>query len=176
MRGLFKRIKKEYVIITLILIGVFALLHIAPAVMAAATPTSTSSSPVLYDKTYIDALETELKTLIQTNDAQKKVVELEKELADLKASMTFKIIKLQTGQTLVGGDSCEIIVRTKNKVVAYVSSTATGGVSNLISGKDIKNGEIIPDNQLLLVPKADGRGIKANAPADIMIKGTYTIK
>lgn len=176
MRGLFKRIKKEYVIITLILIGAFALLHIAPAVMAAATPTSTSSSPVLYDKTYIDALETELKTLIQTNDAPKKVVELEKELADLKASMTFKIIKLQTGQTLVGGDSCEIIVRTKNKVVAYVSSTATGGVSNLISGRDIKNGEIIPDNQLLLVPKADGRGIKANEPADIMIKGTYTIK
>ena len=176
MRGLFRRIKKEYVIIALILIGGFALLHIAPVVMAATAPTTTSSSPVLYDKTYIDALETELKTLIQTSDAQKNVVELEKELADLKDSMTFKIIKLQTGQTLIGSESCEIIVRTKNKVVASVSSTATGGVSNLISGRDIKNGEIIPDNQLLLIPKADGRGIKANAPADIMIKGTYSIK
>lgn len=176
MRGLLRRIKKGYVITALVLIGGFALLHIAPAVMAATTPDSTSSSPVLYDKTYIDALETKLENLIQANDAQTKVAELEKEISDLKGSMTFKIIKLQTGQTLVGGESSEIIVRTKNKVVAYVSATASGGVSNLISGKDIKNGETIPDNQLLLVPKADGRGIKANAPADIMIKGTYTIK
>lgn len=176
MRGLFRRIKKEFVIVALILIGGFALLHIAPAVMASTTPTSTSSSPILYDKTYIDALETELKTLIQTNDAQKKVAQLEKEIADLKAGMAFKIIKLQAGQTLIGSESSEIIVRTKNKVVAYVSSTATGGISNLISGRDIKHGETIPDNQLLLIPKADGRGIKANAPADIMIKGTYTIK
>lgn len=176
MRGLLKKIKKGYIITALILIGGFALLHIAPAVMASTTPTSTSSSPVLYDKTYIDALETELKNLIQTSNAQKKVAELEKEIEDLKAGMVFKIIKLQAGQTLIGSESCEIIVRNKNRVTAYVASTATGGISNLISGRDIKNGEVIPDNQLLLIPKADGRGIKANAAADIMIKGTYTIK
>ncbi|HEX2927362.1 MAG TPA: hypothetical protein VHP38_14075 [Ruminiclostridium sp.] len=174
MKGLLRRIKKEYVITALVLIGGFSLLHIAPAVMADTTSTSTSSSPVIYDKTYIDALETKLTT--QQTEAANKIDSLEKEISDLKDSMTFKIIKLQAGQTLVAGESSEIIVRTKNKVVAYVSPGAAGGVSNLISGKDIKNGETIPDNQLLLVPKSDGRGIKANAPADIMIKGTYTIQ
>jgi hypothetical protein len=174
MRGFFNGLKSKYAVIALVLIGGFALLHIAPAVMAATTSESTGSSPVLYDKTYIDALETKLQN--QQTEAQKKIDSLENEISNLKGSMAFKIIKLQAGQTLVGGDSTEIIVRTKNKVVAYVSATATGGVSNLISGVDIKNGQIIPDNQLLLVPKADGRGITANAAADIMVKGTYTIK
>lgn len=151
------------------------LLQLAPNVEAA------DSSPVIYDSTYIDKIQADLKAADtslqkQLTDTQTQLTAAQTELAAVKDSMVFKIIKLPAGKTLVGGASTEIIVRNKNRVTAYVASTATGGVSNLISGTDIKNGEIVPDNQLLLIPKDDGRGITAKADADIMIKGMYTIK
>ena len=186
MKILLSKIEKKHVIIIGIMICVLVLLKFAPVVKA-----QTDSGPKIYDTTYIDAKEIEIKNLIQSSneelkkqiagmsaqtELEKKLTDTQNELATVKDSMVFKIIKLPAGKTLIGGASTEIIVRNKNRVTAYVSSTATGGLSNLISGKDIPNGVIIPDNQLLLVPKADGRGIIAKADADIMIKGIYTIK
>lgn len=173
------KVKKKHVTIIATLIFAFTMIHFIPAVKA-----QTTSNPTIYDSTYIDKLVIDLKGLIQSSKDELKAqisampaqTELEKELATVKDSMVFKIIKLPAGKTLIGDASTEIIVRNRNRVTAYVSSSATGGISNLISGKDIPNGQIIPDNQLLLIPKADGRGITAKADADIMIKGTYTIK
>lgn len=186
MKILMKKFKNYPVVMLAVLICTISLVQFAPVVMA-----ETGSDTTIYDSTYIDKMEIEIKNLIQTSndslkkqisaistqsDVAKKLEDTQKELAELKESMVFRIIKLPAGKTLIGDASTEIIVRNKNRVVAYVSSTATGGVSNLISGTDIPNGAIIPDNQLLLIPKADGRGITAKADADIMIKGTYTIR
>jgi len=186
MKILKSKLKKKHVIMVVAIISGIALLQLAPDVKA-----QTDSGPVIYDATYINAKEIEIKNLIQSSneelkkqilaipvqtDLEKKLSDTQNELATLKDSMVFKIIKLPAGKTLIGDASTEIIVRNTNRVTAYIASTATGGISNLISGKDIPNGVIIPANQLLLVPKADGRGMKAIKDADIMIKGTYTIK
>lgn len=180
MNELKGKIKKKYMIFIAAIICGIILLQLSPAVKA-----ETGSEPTIYDSTYIDKLETQIKGLIQSSDAdqQKKLEETQKkleaaqtELAVLKESIVFKIIKLPAGKTLIGDASTEIIVRNTNKAKAYVAATATGGISNLISGKDIPNGTIIPANQLLLVPKADGRGITAIQDTDIMIKGTYSLK
>jgi hypothetical protein len=169
MKVLISKIKKKHVIIVATIICAFAMLQFVPAVKA-----QTDSSPTIYDSTYIDKLEIEIKSLIQSSndeikkqitavpvqtDLEKELIDTKKELATIKDSIVFKIIKLPAGKTLIGDASTEIIVRNANRVTAYISSTATGGISNLISGKDIRNGQIIPANQLLLVPKADGRGI-----------------
>jgi len=186
MNVLIRKIKKKHVILIATIICIITLLQLAPVVKA-----QSDSSPTIYDSTYIDKLEIDIKAMIQSSndelkshiavipvqtDLEKKLIDTQNELAKVKDSMVFKVIKLHAGETLIGDASTEIIVRSTNGVTAYVSSTATGGVSNLISGKDLKNGVIIPANQLLLVPKTDGRGIKAIKDADIMIKGTYTIK
>ncbi len=186
MKELKIKFKKRYLLILAAFVCGFALLKLAPVVRA-----ETGSGQVIYDKTYIDALETELKNLIQRsadelkkqNTApasqtalEKKLSDTETELAALKESIIFKVVKLPAGKILLGGSSTEIILRTKNGATAYLEKTASGGLSNLISGKDLKNGETIPDNQLLLVPNGDGRGIKASKDAYVMIKGTYTIK
>ncbi len=179
MKELMRKVKKRHLILLAVIACSFTALQLAPIVKAQA-----DSSPVIYDSTYIDKMEANLKSMIQSSsdDLKKQIAatssqtDVEKELADLKESMVFKIIKLPAGKTLVAGASTEMIIRNKDRVVAYVDKTATGGISNLISGKDIPNGAIIPDNQLLLVPKADGRGVTATQDADIMIKGMYTIK
>jgi len=187
MKVLMGKLNKKHAIVVLAIICGFALLQLAPVVKAASTGTNST----IYDSTYIDDLVKDINNSIKTSnedikkqiaampvqtDLEKKLSDTQKELATLKDGMTFKIIKLPAGKTLIGGASTEIIVRNKNRVTAYVEKNATGGISNLISGKDIPNGVIIPDNQLLLVPKADGRGITAIAEADIMIKGTYAIQ
>ena len=186
-------IKKKHVIVLSALICGFALLQLAPVVRA-----ETGSGQVIYDSTYIDKLESSLRSLIQTtsddlkkqisasgsqSDLEKKLIETEaklnaaeKELASVKDSIQFKVVKLSSGKIMLCDSSTEIIVRTKGGAKAYIEKTASGGLSNLISGKDHKNGEVIPDNQLLLVPNGDGRGIKASKDSYIMVKGKYTIK
>lgn len=155
-----------------IICGLF-LLHIASSAFAA-----TDGQMSIYDKTYIDAKVNELTT--SDSNIIKRVDSVEtatnQKIKEVQDSMVFKIVELTPGQIVIGGASTEIIVRTKNAVTAYCSESASGGISNLISGKDLKPGAIVPDNQLLLIPRDDGRGIKANQKAFIMIKGTYTIK
>ncbi len=200
MKKLMSKIKKKHVIVLSAFICGIVLLQMAPVVRA-----ETGSGQVIYDSTYIDKLETSLRSLIQTtsddlkkqinasasqtdiekkltdtqnklNDTEAKLTATQNELASLKESMVFKVIKLPAGKIMLGNSSTEIIVRTKNGATAYLEKTASGGLSNLISGKDLKNGEVIPDNQLMLVPNGDGRGIKASKDSYIMVKGTYTIK
>lgn len=186
MKVLMNKFNKKITIIVLTIIFGFIMLQFAPVVKAQA-----ESGPTIYDSTYIDKLVIDIKNLIQSSnqelknqiaatpaqtELEQKLSDTQKELATLKESMVFKIIKLPAGKTLVGNESTEIIVRSRNSVVAYVANTASGGVSNLISGKDIVNGVIIPDNQLILIPKADGRGITAKKDAYLMVKGTYTLK
>ena len=186
MKEIMRKVNKKHTLVVLAIICGFTLLQFAPVVKAQA-----DTSPTIYDSTYIDKLVKDINNSIQSSneelkkqiaamtvqtELEKKLSDTQKELATLKESMVFKIIKLPAGKTLIGDASTEIIVRNKNRVIAYVSGTASGGISNLISGKDIPNGAIIPYNQLLLISKADGRGITAKTDADIMIKGTYTIK
>ena len=187
MKILMGKLNKKHAIVVLAIICGFALLQLAPVVKAA----TANTNPTIYNSAYIDELEIEINNSIQkTNDdlkkqiaampvqteLEKKLTDTQKELAALKDSMVFKIIKLPAGKTLIGGASTEFIPRNANRVTAYVANTATGGLSNLTSGKFIIHGELIPTDQLILVPKADGRGITAKSDADIMIKGTYTIK
>ena len=186
MKELKSLIKKRHIFILAAFIFCFALLQLAPAARA-----ESGSGRVIYDSTYIDKLEATLRSLIQSTgddlkkqmsasasnaNLEKKLSDTEKELAALKESMVFKVVKLPAGKIMLGDSSTEIIVRTKGGATAYIEKTASGGLSNLISGKDLKNGEVIPDNQLLLVPNGDGRGVKASKESYVMVKGIYTIK
>jgi hypothetical protein len=87
---------------------------------------------------------------------------------------TFKVIQLKTGQTLKGGEGTEIIVRS-GSVSAIASSS--GGLSDVTVGTDLAQGAEVPANHLILVPRNDGRGIKAVAHDPyIMVRGTYTLQ
>ncbi|MCX7920998.1 MAG: DUF3450 domain-containing protein [Clostridia bacterium] len=108
------------------------------------------------------------------NTLTAKVEELNKQITDIKEhGIKFEIVSLKAGQQLIAGASAEIILRS-GKATAIAGKT--GGVSDLISGKDLKTGVTITPNHLLLIPADDGRGLKAVNQVWILIKGTYTIK
>ncbi|QZY55775.1 hypothetical protein [Crassaminicella profunda] len=86
----------------------------------------------------------------------------------------FEIVEVQKGQRIIGGASTEMIIRSGQ--VAAIAS-ASGGIADLISGKDLKSGEIVPLNHLLLLPRGDGRGVAVLMDKTyILIKGSYEIQ
>jgi len=88
---------------------------------------------------------------------------------------TFKVIELKPGETLIGAEGTEIIVRSGS---ATAVASESGGVSDVTEGSDIAQGGRIELNHLLLTARNDGRGIKAGTAAStfVMVRGTHTVK
>ena len=67
----------------------------------------------------------------------------------------------------------EIILRSR---IGTVVDTGNGGLADITEGKDITNGENVLQNHLLIVPRDDGRGVKAvNSNVILLVKGGYTL-
>lgn len=83
-----------------------------------------------------------------------------------------QVVQLKAGETLTAEAGAEIILRSGKAVVV----TSTDGIPDISGGKDLAKGASVPLNHQLIVPRSDGRGIKASAAAYVMIRGAYSIK
>lgn len=113
-------------------------------------------------------LVTKNTALVVAND---KLGQQVKELQALPSK--FEKIQVLAGKQLLAGASTELVLRS-GKATAIGSKA--GGVSDLISGKDLVTGNSVTLNHLLLFPVDDGRGIKAVSDIWVLVKGAYTIK
>ncbi len=92
------------------------------------------------------------------------------------ASYTFTVLQLSFGQKIMCGESCELILRAGTACV-ILDANSLGGISDLTGAKDLSHGVPITANHLLLVPRADGRGVLVTSEtAFIMVRGAYTIE
>ena len=71
-------------------------------------------------------------------------------------------------------EGTELILRSGEATA--VGNIDGDGVSDVTLGVDLKMGEKINRNHLLIVPRKDGRGIVAKTDSWIMVKGKYEIK
>jgi uncharacterized coiled-coil protein SlyX len=83
--------------------------------------------------------------------------------------------KVFVGTKIIAEAGTEIILRGTNGATTAIASNL-GGLSNVTNGSDIKNGENIPSNHLLLIPRSDGRGINVSNYAIFIIRGKYTVQ
>lgn len=89
---------------------------------------------------------------------------------------TFDVLELHSGQKLMCGESCELILRAGTATVV-LDANSLGGISDLTDAKDLVNGEALTANHLLLVPRSDGRGVLVTSEtAFIMVRGDYTVE
>lgn len=88
-------------------------------------------------------------------------------------STKFVVVDVSAGKQLIAGASAEMILRQGK---ASAIGSASGGLADVTLGGDWQTGFNIPPNHLLIVPKDDGRGLKAVTDIKIMIRGTYSIK
>jgi hypothetical protein len=139
-------------------------------------------------KYYIDTLIAKVKEdgTIQSQEITKLKTELElskQEIAKLKEDMKnvstsvvgrFEVVEMQQNQILVAGEGAEIIPRS-GKFSAI--EDANGGLSDITAARDLKNGEAIVNNHMLIAARGEGRGMKALADkCFLIIKGTYVLK
>lgn len=85
----------------------------------------------------------------------------------------YVVVELELGQDLICSDSTEVILRSGN---AKIIGNDTGdGISDITIGIDLSQGVLVPKNHLLIIPRDDGRGLKAESKCFIMVKGEYHI-
>lgn len=142
-----------------------------------------SEADPLVSKTYVDKGFNDAKKNSDINKEKLEAMEvkLDKALAENQnqnnnnqnSSEKFKVLELKKGETILAEESTEIIVRSG--VVNAVASE-NGGLSDITQGVDLKSGNQIKINHLIIVPRSDGRGIEVKSnDTFIMIKGGYKI-
>lgn len=115
---------------------------------------------------------TELKALVESLSSAGGIGTT----APVVDTTAFTVVQLQRGQTVIAGESCEIILRSGTAVVV-LDAASLGGISDLTEGVDLASGAAVTLNHYLLVPRDDGRGIHITSDvAFVMIKGAYTIE
>lgn len=79
-----------------------------------------------------------------------------------------QVLELERGAILRGEAGTEIVLRA-GQAVAITSPQ--GGISDLTAGRDVQAGEIVAKNHLLLIPRSDGRGLKALTDIVVVARG-----
>jgi hypothetical protein len=117
-----------------------------------------SESDPLVTKSYVDKVLFNLKQYVDSKPG---------------GSASFEIVYMEQGQQVIGDKGTEIILRSG---IATVVDSGNGGLADITEGKDIINGEDVLQNHLLIVPRDDGRGVKAeNNNVVMLVKGGYTL-
>lgn len=89
------------------------------------------------------------------------------------ASEGYKPVFVKVGQTILGGEGTEMILRS-GKATVYITGVA--GIVNATTGKELVNGNKATWNNIMIIPRNDGRGFKVTEEAWFLVKGDYEIK
>ncbi len=178
-----KRNKIVSIITSTIMIGAIGV------TTAFATSPGTSSDP-LVSKSYVDDKVAQIMSVIEGVDGTvmssgtlsdsertKVVTEVVKQIEVLELageSSRYIPVNATNGQVILGGEGCEIILRSGTSV-AFVP--ATDGVVNATTGSNLMNGASISKDNIIIVPREDGRGVRVTSDdAWFIIKGDYTVR
>ena len=88
----------------------------------------------------------------------------------VNSRLKMSVVELASGQTLIGYSGLN-----HPQGRAHGNRFGSGPV-RVTQGVDLGSGSAVPANHLLLVPRDDGRGIKATSDAIVMVRGEFTIK
>ena len=84
-----------------------------------------------------------------------------------------QVVEVQAGQIIEAEAGTEIILRGGR---ATAVTSEAGGLADVTQGRDLSSGTVIPANHLLLIPRSDGRGLKAESDIILMVRGGYAIR
>ncbi|MCF6465479.1 hypothetical protein [Clostridium sp. Cult2] len=88
-------------------------------------------------------------------------------------SNDLEVVEILAGQSIIGERGTEIILRGGK---AEILAGELGGLSDVTGGRDLKMGENVPANHLLIVPRDDDRGVYAITDSIYLVRGKYEIR
>lgn len=117
------------------------------------------------------AVKSELKTEI--------MAEVDASVDEVKAVCEYEVVHMTKGQTLTASGPVELILRSGEcSAVVYLEENVSNGIglSDLTAGGEVLNGQALTRNHLMLIPRADGRGVTVtSSEAYLMVKGEHSI-
>lgn len=92
----------------------------------------------------------------------------------LAASAAYEVVELTYGDSLYAVSACDIMLRSGS--ASCIAPDASQGIADYTDGYEVYNDQAIVKNHMLLIPRGDGRGIKAlSESVFVMVRGEYTI-
>lgn len=91
----------------------------------------------------------------------------------LEQGLSFLVVDVPQGKSVIAGAGAEMILRTG---VAKVIDSQSGGLCDVTAGADLRKGQTAPPNHLLIVPRDDGRGLYADTALIILVRGPYSVR
>ncbi len=123
-----------------------------------------------------------------------KIANLEKQVADLSAKLDardeptdlptssvsgYEVVYVTAGTKMLATSVCSIILRSGTaEAVSPFTEGIVQGLNNVTDGSELLNGDAIPRNHHLLIPRGnDGRGIHVTSAdgAYLLVQGGYTL-
>lgn len=173
--------RKSTRIVVIAILMLSALIYLMVLGSADGAEPGSESDPIV-TLSFVDKKIEQIKYYIDSNleEIDRLILELEKkdkELAAIKRtvekSLTFEVVEMKAGQILLAEEGAEIIIRSGMTTAVYGE---LGGLSDITSAKDLKSGESIAINHMLIASRGDGRGVKAGGQVFLIIKGGYALQ
>lgn len=134
---------------------------VAVAGTAFAADAGSESDPVA-SKSYVDDKISQVLNTISTGSATTEAT-----------GSSYTPVSVAVGKVLYGMEGTEIILRSGK---GNIYTAGVDGVVDATTGSNLKTGATAQNNHILIVPRADGRGVKVSEAAWFLVKGDYSIK
>ena len=118
------------------------------------------NSPESVDQALLDEVSVKLAALLESAGS------------NTQSKDTWKVVRINAGQTLKGQVGCQMLLRFGDVVV--VAETEPGLI-NLTSSNELRTGAALAKNNLYMVT-IKNNGIKATANATLLVCGEYTVQ
>ena len=149
-----------------------ATLVVGSSVYAAKGDAGSSNDP-LVTKSYVDSKVTQLQKTVEVQASMIDLLTQEINNMGEEESSSYEVVTVPAGQSIVGKQGTEIIVRSGN---GQVLASDGGGLQDMTEGTDLLGGSEIPKYHLVIIPREDGRGIYATKDLIVMVRGGYNIQ
>ena len=149
-----------------------ATLVVGSSVYAAKGDAGSSNDP-LVTKSYVDSKVTQLQKTVEVQASMIDLLTQEINNMSKEESSSYEVVTVPAGQSIVGKQGTEIIVRSGN---GQVLASDGGGLQDMTEGTDLLGGSEIPKYHLVIIPREDGRGIYATKDLIVMVRGGYNIQ
>jgi hypothetical protein len=103
--------------------------------------------------------------------SEKLNAQIDTALSDVSGGATYQTVSLAAGKTLKGKAGTEVLLRSGTAVCV---SSASPGLLDTTAGTVLENSKALVSNHLYLM-SADGKGVKAQSAAVLLVRGTFTI-
>ncbi len=134
------------------------------------TPSTTPTDPNVTAR--VDNVEKQVGAIETNMDiVQSKVDFLDQVTADISDSSVWQIIEIAAGVSIYASDTSEIVLRSGSAKV--IGNKYDEGLADVTVGVDLKDGQLLTKNHLVIIPRGDGRGVQAITTCFVMYRGLW---